>query len=206
MTFVYLSSRESGHGSWRSQTIRVRKYEVRECAGDQMAVIQLIGSRKRDLGGFVVRRVLPAETRQMVGPFIFFDHLGPGSISTGLRHRRQTPSAHCTRDRYLPFCGSLVHRDSLGSTCKKSSPGDVNWMTCGRGHRALRTDAPRSLAAGSSCSRHPELGGACRTAWRRSKARLRPLPAGRLPQRVLKLGEATLAVIAGESFGLRIAG
>ena len=48
-----------------------------------MSILQVIGSRERDLGGFVVRRVLPAEGRQMVGPFIFFDHLGPTQFAPG---------------------------------------------------------------------------------------------------------------------------
>ena len=79
-----------------------------------MAVIQLIGSRKRDLGGFVVRRVLPAETRQMVGPFIFFDHLGPVRFQPGEGiDVRPHPHIALATVTYL-FAGSLLHRDSSG--------------------------------------------------------------------------------------------
>ena len=48
-----------------------------------MAILQLVDARQRDLGGFVVRRVLPAAGRQMVGPFIFFDHMGPTQFESG---------------------------------------------------------------------------------------------------------------------------
>jgi hypothetical protein len=48
-----------------------------------MAILQLVDARQRDLGGFVVRRVLPAEGRPMVGPFIFFDHMGPTQFEPG---------------------------------------------------------------------------------------------------------------------------
>ena len=97
-----------------------------------MAVLQLIDARQRDLGGFVVRRVLPFEGRQMVGPFIFFDHMGPIQFEPG--HGvdvRPHPHIALATVTYL-FAGSLEHRDSLG-TVREIRPGDVNWMTAGRG-------------------------------------------------------------------------
>jgi redox-sensitive bicupin YhaK (pirin superfamily) len=97
-----------------------------------MAILQVIGSRERDLGGFVVRRVLPSEGRQMVGPFIFFDHLGPTQFAPG--HGidvRPHPHIALATVTYL-FTGSLAHRDSLGNI-REIRPGDVNWMSAGSG-------------------------------------------------------------------------
>jgi redox-sensitive bicupin YhaK (pirin superfamily) len=97
-----------------------------------MAIPQVIGSRERDLGGFVVRRVLPSEDRQMVGPFIFFDHLGPTQFAPGYGiDVRPHPHIALATVTYL-FSGSLEHRDSLG-TIREIRPGDVNWMSAGRG-------------------------------------------------------------------------
>jgi redox-sensitive bicupin YhaK (pirin superfamily) len=97
-----------------------------------MTILQVIDSRQRDLGGFVVRRVLPAGVRQMVGPFIFFDHMGPTRFAAG--HGidvRPHPHIALATVTYL-FSGSLEHRDSLG-TVQEIRPGDVNWMSAGRG-------------------------------------------------------------------------
>ena len=81
----------------------------------RMTTLQVIGSRQRDLGGFVVRRVLPSEGRQMVGPFIFFDHLGPTQFEPGYGiDVRPHPHIALATVTYL-FSGSLEHRDSLGS-------------------------------------------------------------------------------------------
>ncbi len=97
-----------------------------------MAILEVIGSRQRDLGGFVVRRVLPAGERQMVGPFIFFDHLGPTQFAPGYGiDVRPHPHIALATVTYL-FKGSLEHRDSLG-TVREIRPGDVNWMSAGRG-------------------------------------------------------------------------
>jgi redox-sensitive bicupin YhaK (pirin superfamily) len=97
-----------------------------------MTVLELIEGRQRDLGGFTVRRVLPADTRQMVGPFIFFDHLGPAQFEPGQGiDVRPHPHIALATVTYL-FSGSLEHRDSLGSV-REIRPGDVNWMTAGSG-------------------------------------------------------------------------
>src|ERR1700691_4997166 len=97
-----------------------------------MAILQLVDARQRDLGGFVVRRVLPAEGRQMVGPFIFFDHLGPTRFAPGYGiDVRPHPHIALATGTYL-FSGSLQHRDRLGSV-REIRPGDVNWMSAGSG-------------------------------------------------------------------------
>jgi redox-sensitive bicupin YhaK (pirin superfamily) len=93
---------------------------------------QVIEGRARDLGGFGVRRVLPAGVRQLVGPFIFFDHMGPARFAQGLGlDVRPHPHIGLATVTYL-FEGEIVHRDSLGY-CQPIRPGDVNWMTAGRG-------------------------------------------------------------------------
>jgi redox-sensitive bicupin YhaK (pirin superfamily) len=97
-----------------------------------MGILQVIIARERDLGGFVVRRVLPFAERNMVGPFIFFDHLGPTQFSAGTGiDVRPHPHIALATVTYL-FAGALEHRDSLGSV-QEIRPGDVNWMTAGTG-------------------------------------------------------------------------
>jgi hypothetical protein len=97
-----------------------------------MTILHVIDSRQRDLGGFVVRRVLPAGVRQMVGPFIFFDHMGPTRFARGTGiDVRPHPHIALATVTYL-FSGSLEHHDSLG-TVQEIRPGDVNWMSAGRG-------------------------------------------------------------------------
>lgn len=97
-----------------------------------MGVEQVIAGRNRDLGGFTVRRVLPAAGVRMIGPFIFFDHLGPLSLAPGEGlDVRPHPHIALATVTYL-FAGSIMHRDSLGSV-QEIRPGDVNWMTAGSG-------------------------------------------------------------------------
>jgi redox-sensitive bicupin YhaK (pirin superfamily) len=93
---------------------------------------RLIEGRPRDLGGFSVRRVLPAVGQQTVGPFIFFDHMGPAAFAPGQGvDVRPHPHIGLATVTYL-FEGEFMHRDSLG-TVQRIRPGDVNWMVAGRG-------------------------------------------------------------------------
>jgi redox-sensitive bicupin YhaK (pirin superfamily) len=111
-----------------------------QCSAPQSGVELVIVPRTHDLGGFEVRRALPARERQMVGPFIFFDQMGPGEFlaGTGLDVRPH-PHIGLATVTYL-FDGSILHRDSLGSE-QPIAPGDVNWMTAGRGiAHSERTD------------------------------------------------------------------
>ena len=96
--------------------------------------------RAHDIGGFEVRRALPAKERQMVGPFIFFDQMGPGEFLAGRGlDVRPHPHIGLSTVTYL-FNGEILHRDSLGSQ-QPIVPGDVNWMTAGRGiAHSERTD------------------------------------------------------------------
>jgi redox-sensitive bicupin YhaK (pirin superfamily) len=94
----------------------------------------LIPARRRSLGGFEVGRVLPVAGRHMVGPFIFFDHLGPIDFPKGLAREadvRPHPHIGLSTVTYL-FAGEIVHRDSVG-TEQPIRPEEVNWMTAGRG-------------------------------------------------------------------------
>jgi redox-sensitive bicupin YhaK (pirin superfamily) len=115
-----------------------------------MGVRQLITARKRDLGGFSVRRALPAPQLQMIGPFIFFDHMGPMALAPGAGiDVRPHPHIALATVTYL-FAGGLVHRDSLG-TVQTIDPGDVNWMTAGSGivhsERSPPEDRKRGVVA-----------------------------------------------------------
>jgi len=86
----------------------------------------------RDLGGFQVSRVLPGHPLQMVGPFIFFDHMGPAVFAPGQGvDVRPHPHIGLATVTYL-FEGAIMHRDSLGSV-QRIEPGAVNWMTAGDG-------------------------------------------------------------------------
>lgn len=93
---------------------------------------QIVVPRLRDIGDFSVMRVLPAAERRMVGPFVFLDQLGPVSLPAGKgMDVRPHPHIGLSTVTYL-LKGSIVHRDSLGFE-QSIDPGDVNWMTAGRG-------------------------------------------------------------------------
>lgn len=109
--------------------------------GDQVDAIEtVIVPRARDLGGFEVRRALPSAQRQMVGPFIFFDQMGPAEFLTGEGiDVRPHPHIGLGTVTYL-MRGRLHHRDSLG-TDQWIEPGAVNWMMAGQGiTHSERTD------------------------------------------------------------------
>jgi redox-sensitive bicupin YhaK (pirin superfamily) len=94
----------------------------------------VIDQRRRDLGGFEVGRVLPFAQRRMVGPFVFFDHMGPVEMAAGTPRStdvRPHPHIGLSTVTYL-FSGELHHQDSLGFD-QQIRPGEVNWMTAGRG-------------------------------------------------------------------------
>ncbi len=111
------------------------------------AIQTVIVPRARDLGGFEVRRALPSSQRQMVGPFIFFDQMGPAEFvpGTGLDVRPH-PHINLATVTYL-FEGEILHRDSLGTEVA-IRPGAVNWMTAGRGIVHSERTAPEVKARG----------------------------------------------------------
>ena len=94
----------------------------------------VIPARRKDLGGFEVGRLLPHAGRRMVGPFVFFDHMGPVDFAPGLPRSvdvRPHPHIGLATVTYL-LEGEITHRDSVGSL-QPIRPGEVNWMTAGRG-------------------------------------------------------------------------
>ena len=109
-------------------------------------IARIIRPRERDLGGFSVRRVLPHGNHPMVGPFIFFDHMGPATFAPGQGiDVRPHPHINLATVTYL-FEGSLYHKDSVGGS-QNIEPGAVNWMTAGRGIvHSERSDAASRAA------------------------------------------------------------
>ncbi|UZE97695.1 pirin family protein [Alkalimarinus alittae] len=92
----------------------------------------LLSTKQKDLDGFCVRRILPNAKKRMIGPFIFIDHMGPADFSAGEGiDVRPHPHIGLSTITYL-MEGSLLHRDSLGNNLE-ILPGDVNWMTAGKG-------------------------------------------------------------------------
>jgi len=155
--------------------------------------------RTHDIGGFEVRRALPAQQRQMVGPFIFFDQMGPGEFLTGTGvDVRPHPHIGLSTVTYL-FEGEILHRDSLG-TEQPIAPGDVNWMTAGRGishserTAVARRAAPHRLSGIQSWVALPK-------AQEETAPGFAHHPGATLP--VLEDGGARLRLIAGQGWGQR---
>lgn len=118
-------------------------------AGDLESIETVIIPRARDLGGFEVRRALPAPRRQMVGPFIFFDQAGPAEFLTGQGiDVRPHPHIGLGTVTYL-YKGEFEHRDSLG-THQMIYPGEVNWMVAGNGVTHSERTSAATRAAPSS--------------------------------------------------------
>ena len=96
------------------------------------AIHMTIQPRRKDLGDFEVARLLPAPQRRQIGPFVFLDHMGPARFAPGQGiDVRPHPHIGLATVTYL-FAGEMDHRDSLG-VVQTIQPGDVNWMTAGRG-------------------------------------------------------------------------
>jgi redox-sensitive bicupin YhaK (pirin superfamily) len=111
-------------------------------------IAAVIDARPRDIGGFKVRRLLPSRARRLVGPFIFFDHMGPAVLAPG-DGLDVPPHPHIglATVTYL-FEGEIIHRDSLGSN-QPIRPGDINWMTAGRGIVHSERTGPELRRTGS---------------------------------------------------------
>ncbi len=118
---------------------------VYQCA----AIAHVVVPRTVDLGdGFSVRRALPSVRSRMVGPFIFFDHFGPAEFKAGNGlDVRPHPHIGLATVTYL-FDGEIMHRDSLG-TAAPIKPGEVNWMTAGKGIVHSERTGPELRSTGS---------------------------------------------------------
>ncbi|WAC48543.1 pirin family protein [Asticcacaulis sp. SL142] len=116
-----------------------------EDSGATDSVIDLIvPPRAKDLGGFQVRRLLPFARRRMVGPWIFFDHMGTVDFAPGAGSNvRPHPHINLATVTYL-FEGAILHRDSVGSVAT-IVPGDINLMVAGRGIVHSEREVPETL-------------------------------------------------------------
>ena len=163
------------------------------------SITRVLQGRPRDLGGFSVRRVLPAPGLRTVGPFIFFDHMGPATFASGEGvDVRPHPHIGLATVTYL-FEGAFMHRDSLG-TAQLIRPGDVNWMVAGRGIAHSERTPPAERAAPGGARIH---GIQTWIALPREHEETTPSfahhPAATLPE--IREGGATLRLIAGAAFG-----
>ncbi|SDD59605.1 pirin family protein [Paraburkholderia lycopersici] len=105
----------------------------------------ILSPRGSDIGNLIVRRILPQRAARLVGPFIFFDHMGPATFAPGKGlDVKPHPHIGLATVTYL-FEGAITHRDSLGSL-RDILPGDINWMTAGTGiaHSERTPDAARA--------------------------------------------------------------
>lgn len=162
------------------------------------AIAQVVESRKRDLGGFEVRRVLPWGGGRMVGPFIFLDQLGPVEFAPGQGiDVRPHPHIGLATVTYL-FEGELVHRDSLG-VVQTIRPGDVNWMTAGRGIVHSERTGPEMRASGQRMHGLQSWVALPRE-FEEAEPAFDHTPAAKLPER--DGNGLKLSVIAGRAFGL----
>lgn len=107
-----------------------------------------IDARRRDLGGLEVRRVLPSARCRRVGPFVFFDHMGPLRLAPGQGFDLPPHPHIALATLTFLFEGEIVHRDSTGAT-QPIRPGDVNWMVAGSGiaHSERSSDEARRAGA-----------------------------------------------------------
>ena len=120
-----------------------------ETTGLPIGVAMRIPAREKDLGGFHVRRLLPVAKRRKVGPWVFFDHMGPADFAPGQGvNVRPHPHINLATVTYL-FDGHILHRDSLG-TRSVISPGDINLMVAGKGITHSEREEDEALKA----SRH----------------------------------------------------
>lgn len=115
-----------------SNTLPTAEQECSALQAPCKAIELLLSPRVTDLGGFSVRRLLPTAKRKMVGPWIFFDEMGPATFSAGQGiNVRPHPHIGIATVTYL-FEGEILHRDSVGSL-QPIRPGDINLMVAGKG-------------------------------------------------------------------------
>jgi redox-sensitive bicupin YhaK (pirin superfamily) len=160
-------------------------------------IASVIDARPRDIGAFQVGRLLPSSARRLVGPFIFFDHMGPAELAPGKGlDVRPHPHIGLATVTYL-FEGEIVHRDSLGSH-QPIRPGEVNWMTAGRGIvHSERTSA--ELRRSGSRVNGLQLWVALPLAREEVEPSFQHHPAGTLPE--FELTGARVRVLAGSAYG-----
>jgi redox-sensitive bicupin YhaK (pirin superfamily) len=162
------------------------------------AVDLIITPRSRDLGeGFMVRRILPYAKRRHVGPFVFFDHMGPADFAPGQGlDVRPHPHIGLATVTYL-FEGEIMHRDSLG-VVQPIRPGDVNWMVAGRG--IVHSERTRDELRRSGSALHGiQSWLALPQSQEETAPDFRHHPAASLPE--IELPGVRMRLIAGKAFG-----
>ena len=153
----------------------------------------------KDLGGgFTVSRLLPAATRQAVGPFVFFDHFGPVDAGPADNHDvRPHPHIGLATVTYL-FEGAMQHHDSTG-VAQRIEPGAINWMTAGRGIvHSERT--PADLRGVQRRSHGLQLWVALPAEDEEIAPSFVHTPAAGIPE--IEVGGARLRVLVGEAYGV----
>jgi redox-sensitive bicupin YhaK (pirin superfamily) len=164
-----------------------------------MPIELLLRGRSTDVGGLPVTRMLPQAKRRFVGPFVFVDHMGPAVIQP--QHSldvRPHPHIGLATVTYL-FEGAIVHRDSTGCV-QRIEPGDVNWMTAGRGIvHSERT--PEDLRGRSAPMHGVQTWVALPLEFEDAAPSFVHCPARDLP--LIERPGASIRVIAGHAFGQR---
>jgi redox-sensitive bicupin YhaK (pirin superfamily) len=168
------------------------------CTHASGAVATIIQPRPRDIGNFQVRRVLPAAAQRRIGPFVFFDEMGPAQLAAGqAMDVRPHPHIGLSTLTWL-FEGEILHRDSLGYV-QPIRPGEVNWMTAGRGivHSERTPDHLRGQA-------HSMHGIQCWVALPDGEEDIAPqfqhYPGAEIPSR--SLPGVTIQLVAGSGWGM----
>lgn len=161
-----------------------------------MAAVSALKANLRDIGAFRVRRILPAATRQSVGPFLFFDHFGPMDVAPGAGHDvRPHPHIGLATVSYL-FEGAIIHRDSIGAV-QRIEPGAVNWMTAGRGI-AHSERTPPDLARVAYRTHGLQLWAALPKSHEEAEPAFSHTPASAFPS--FMVGEAGVRVLVGRAW------
>src|SRR6478609_11305842 len=161
------------------------------------ALEAVLRGQPRDVDGFTVSRVLPALARKHLGPFCFFDHLGPNELPVGRGlDVRPHPHIGLATVTYV-IEGEIIHRDSLGFE-QAIRPGAVNWMTAGRGiTHSERT--PSELRSSGSRLHVAQLWVALPTAHEEMAPEFHHHPASTLPE--IDVGGVRVRLLAGRAYG-----
>jgi redox-sensitive bicupin YhaK (pirin superfamily) len=162
------------------------------------AIDIVIDARPRAIDSISVGRVLPHDTRRLVGPFMFFDHVGPAELAPGAAMDvRPHPHINLATVTYL-FEGEVVHRDSLGSE-QTIRPGAVNWMTAGRG--IVHSErAPKDLKGTQYRNHGLQLWAALPQAHEEDAPGFCHTPADAIPSQTIDGAE--VLVLIGSAFGM----
>ncbi|MET1259344.1 pirin family protein [Flagellimonas sp. DF-77] len=159
----------------------------------------IIEERSRDIGQFLVGRLLPFRKKRMIGPFIFIDHMGPTTVGpTQYMDVDQHPHIGLSTLTYM-LEGEIMHEDSIG-TKQRITPGSVNWMTAGSGVSHTER-SPETLRNGSTQRLHGyQIWVALPKDLEEMEPRFHHVPANKLPR--WTEGSAAFTLVAGSGYGL----